>query len=146
MPFQLAPYTSCAFCRYVSGESECALVAQEDLVIALVNQRQYERGAALVIPRRHCDTILEASGAEIASLYGLAQRLARAAEAALGACGANVFQNNGTKAGQHVPHMHVHVVPRYRDSDPERLFLQRDFAPIALQEQKAIAALLRAVL
>ena len=109
---------------------------------AFVNHRQYERGAALVIPRAHRETILDLSAAEIASLYGLARRLAHAMEAAFGACGVNVYQNNGIKAGQHVPHVHVHVVPRYPTSDPERLFLQRDFPIVPLADLRVIAAAL----
>ena len=146
MPFQLAPYDSCGFCKYVSGELECAFLAEDDLAAALVNQRQYERGAALVIPKAHRETILDVSDAEIASLYRLARRLARAVEAAFGACAANVFQNNGIKAGQHTPHMHVHVVPRYQSSDPEKLFLQREFPIISMTEQNGIAAAIRAAL
>lgn len=146
MPFELAPYASCAFCKYVTGELECARVLEDDLAVALINHRQYEHGATLVIPRAHRETILDASDAELASLHRLARRLVRAAHVAFGACAANVFQNNGIKAGQHVPHMHVHVVPRYPDSDPERLFLQRNFSVIPLSEQQATAAALRAAL
>jgi len=42
--------------------------------------------------------------------------------------------------------MHVHVVPRYRSSDPERLFLQREFPIISMTEQNGIAAAIRAAL
>jgi histidine triad (HIT) family protein len=146
MSFQLAPYAACAFCGYVSGESECTFVAEDELATALVTHRQYERGGVIVIPKRHRETILDVEDAELASMYRLAKRLARAQERAFGACGANIFQNNGVKAGQHVPHVHVHVVPRYADSDPERLFLQRDFPVIPLSEQQAIGSTLRAAL
>jgi histidine triad (HIT) family protein len=143
MPFKLASYESCGFCQYVSGQLECASLAEDNFATALVNHRQYERGAALVITRAHRETILNVSQAEIASLYGLARRLARAMEEAFGACGVNVYQNSGIKAGQHVPHVHVHVVPRYATSDPERLFLQRDFPIVPFAEQRLVAAALR---
>ncbi len=143
MPFPLAPYDTCGFCRYVSGELPCALVAEDDLVIAFVNHRQYERGAALVIPKRHCATVLEVSPAEISGAHVMAKRLAHAMETAFGACGANIFQNNGIQAGQHVPHLHIHVVPRYPTSDSEKLFLQRNFPIVSMTEQQAIAAALR---
>ena len=87
MPFHLAPYDSCGFCAYVSREVDCAIIAEDDLAMAFVNHRQYEHGAALVIPKQHRETV----------------------------------QNNGITAGQHVPHMHVHVVPRFAGSDAEKL-------------------------
>ena len=146
MPFILDEYDECGFCRYLRGEAFCAVVAENELAVGFVNHRQYERGAALVIPRRHVETILEATDTELAAISHLARNLAGAANRAFGATGANVFQNNGIKAGQHVPHMHTHVVPRYPESDPERLFLQRNFAIVAPEEQQTIADYLKTFL
>jgi histidine triad (HIT) family protein len=100
----------------------------------------------LVIPRSHRESILDIQQAEIAGVYSLVREIARAATAAFGALGMNVFQNNGHKAGQHEPHFHVHVVPRCRASDPDRRFLQRDYAVISIEAQRAIAAAIRAAL
>lgn len=148
MPFELAPYEpgSCGFCRYVAGEAECAVLAEDEFAFAIVNYRQYERGASLVIPKVHRETILDVTDGEIASLYRLAKRVAGAAEKAFGACGCSVYQNNGLKSGQHVPHVHVHVVPRYATSDPGRLFLQDDFPILPLPQVHAIAAAIRSCL
>ena len=76
-------------------------------------------------------------------LSAFAKRLAQAMETAFGAVGANIFQNNGIQAGQHVPHLHIHVVPRYPTSDPEKLFLQRNFPILPMAELDAVAAALR---
>jgi histidine triad (HIT) family protein len=146
MPFHLAPYESCPFCAYVARQVECAVVAEDEVAFAIVNPRQYERGATLVIPKQHRETILDITAAELASVYALAKRIARAVDVAFGACGVNVFQNNGIKAGQHVPHMHVHVVPRFEDSDPEKIFQQRNYPIIELAELQAISATIRAAL
>jgi hypothetical protein len=56
----------------------------------------------------------------------------------------NVFQNNGRSAGQAEPHFHVHVVPRYNDTDPHKIFLQRDCAVMSIEGQRAIADEIRA--
>lgn len=53
MPFRLAPYQSCEFCAYVAGKINCALAVEDDLAMAIVNHRQYEHGATLVIPKAH---------------------------------------------------------------------------------------------
>jgi histidine triad (HIT) family protein len=144
--FRLAPYDSCSFCRYLAGEAECVFVAREERVAAFVNRTQYERGAMLVVPNAHRETILEIQDEEIASIYKLAKRLARATQNAFGAVGVNVFQNNGIKAGQHVPHYHVHVVPRYENSDSEKIFLQRNFEIASRAEQQNVADAIRAAL
>jgi histidine triad (HIT) family protein len=143
MAFPVAPDEPCPFCEYLAGTRECAFVVRDELVAAFVNRTQYERGAMLIVPNAHRETILEITDAEIASAHRLAKRLAAAAERAFGAIGANVFQNNGIKAGQHVAHFHVHIVPRYESSNPEKVFQQQDFPLTSPEEQRRIAAAIR---
>ncbi|HET7810572.1 MAG TPA: HIT family protein, partial [Steroidobacteraceae bacterium] len=137
------PYDVCSFCQDLDGSRECAIVAENEHAVAEVDERQYERGAMLVIPKRHRESILDIEHEEMQAVYGLVRVVGRAAASAFGAVGMNVFQNNGTKAGQHEPHFHVHVVPRYTASDPNRRFLQRDYVVIPVEEQRAIAAQIR---
>ena len=146
MRFGLPPYTTCSFCDDLSGARECAFVAENEHAVAELDDRQYERGAMLVIPKKHRESVLDIQGREIEAVYSLVRDVARAATNAFGAHGMNVFQNNGEKAGQHEPHFHVHVVPRYGDSDPHKIFLQQDCDVMSMQEQRRIADLIRAAL
>jgi histidine triad (HIT) family protein len=144
MKFELTPYENCSFCEDLAGTRECAFVAENEHAVAEIDERQYERGAMLVIPKKHRESILEIERAEIEGVYSLVREVARGATLAFGAVGMNVYQNNGSKAGQHEPHFHVHVVPRYQASDPNRRFLQRDHSVISVEEQRAIAELVKA--
>jgi histidine triad (HIT) family protein len=146
MRYPLAPYDRCSFCHDLSGGRECAFVAQNELAAAEIDLRQYETGAMLVIPRAHRESILDITPEELDAVYRLALQVGRAATLALGAVGMNVYQNNGIKAGQHEPHFHVHVVPRYEASDPDRLFRQRDYPPVPLHERHGLAARIRSAL
>ena len=146
MPFPVAPYDTCSFCLDLSGERECAFVTENDHAAAQVDEQQYVRGAMLIIPRQHRETILDIEEWELEVVYALAKQMARAAERAYAAVGANIYQNNGLKASQHEPHFHVHVVPKYEDSESEKLFLQRNYEVIPIEEQRQIASTLRAAL
>ena len=53
MKFELPPYASCSFCDDLSGTRECAIVAENEHAVAELDERQYERGAMLVIPKMH---------------------------------------------------------------------------------------------
>jgi histidine triad (HIT) family protein len=143
MNFYLPPYGSCSFCDDVSGARECAVVAENELAFAELDERQYERGAMLVIPKKHRESVLSIERHELEAVYSLVYDVARAATKVFDAQGMNIFQNNGAKAGQSEPHFHVHVVPRYRDSDPHRIFLQHDCEVVSMQDQRAISALIR---
>jgi histidine triad (HIT) family protein len=146
MRFDLEPYTICSFCQDLLGARWSAFVMRDDSAAVLVNERQYERGAMLVIPTRHCESVLDITEAEIQAVYGMAKRVAEAAVRAFRPVGLNVFQNNGGMAGQSEPHFHVHVVPRYPTSDPTRRFQRHEFEVVSRDEQEAIAAAVRAVL
>jgi histidine triad (HIT) family protein len=143
MRFELPPYHSCRFCDDVSGARECAIVAENEHAIAEINERQYERGAMLVIPRKHRESILDIEGRELESVYKLVQVVAHAAARALEAHGMSIYQNNGAMANQHEPHFHVHVVPRFKGSDPHKIFVQPECEVMSMNDQRAIADLIR---
>jgi histidine triad (HIT) family protein len=146
MKFALPPYTSCSFCSDLSGTRECAIVAENEHALAELDERQYEQGAMLVIPKRHCESVLDIEPCEIEGVYRLVREVARAAAKAFDAKGMNIFQNNGATSGQSEPHFHVHIVPRYEYSDPHKIFLQKDCEAISMPEQHAIAGVIRAAL
>lgn len=146
MKFELPAYDTCSFCQDLSGERECAFITENEHAAAEIDERQYERGAMLVIPKSHRESILDIEEVELQGVYALVREIARAATVAFAAHGMSIFQNNGTKGGQREPHFHVHVVPRYTASDPDRRFLQRDYSVISIEEQRAIAGTIRACL
>jgi histidine triad (HIT) family protein len=111
-----------------------------------MNRAQYERGAVLLVPNRHLETILDLDEELMRDLYVEAQRLASGMIGAFGAVGLNMFQNNGIRAGQTIPHCHLHLVPRYAGSDSRRIFREEDHPHASMDELEARAAELCAML
>jgi histidine triad (HIT) family protein len=142
----MASQDSCGFCEYVAGTRLCAIVRRTEHLFSFVNLRQYEKGALLVIPTRHASTVVDLPLGIIAMIHAEAALLGRALVRCFGATGLNIFQNNGVDAGQHVPHFHVHVVPRYPGSDPSKMFLQANFEPVSMAEQESVAGVVRSAL
>ena len=70
-------------------------------------------GHALLVPRRHIATWLAATDDERAELLAGIERAREAIGRRHGPAGFNVGMNLGEAAGQTVPHLHVHVIPRY---------------------------------
>lgn len=140
---QLEP---CPFCEYLAGCAEWVVVRRAAGLVAFVNPRQYERGALLVIPDEHVPTLLELSPQSLSALALEAQALAAALVRALGATGVNVFTNSGVDAGQTVPHVHLHVVPRYPGGDARRVFREADFEVTPMAEREQLASEVRKAL
>jgi histidine triad (HIT) family protein len=105
----------CIFCKIVDGEIPAVKVLDEDRVLVFMDINPASRGHMLVVPKRHAENIFEISEDDLAAVTNAVKRCATAAKEALGAEGITVLQLNGTASDQLVPHLHVHIMPRWKD-------------------------------
>jgi len=104
---------TCLFCKILRGEIPSTRVFEDEHTLAFLDIGPIIKGHTLVIPKKHAESIAEIAEADLHHVMSVARRIARAQLNGLRADGVNIFQANGAAAGQVVPHMHVHVVPRY---------------------------------
>ncbi len=105
------------FDRIIRGELPCHRVYEDDRVLAFLDIAPLSPGHLLVVPKESCATVGELSDEAAAAVGRVLPRLARALAAATGAPHLNILQNNGAPAGQAVPHVHFHLIPRRRRGD-----------------------------
>ena len=105
----------CIFCKIVAGEIPAAELIRTDKVISFLDISPVNPGHALVVPRRHVTSFLDLGQDELHQAVFVAKRVARAVKAATGSPAFNLLQNDGPAAGQVVPHVHIHVIPRSPD-------------------------------
>lgn len=104
----------CIFCRIVAGDAESSVVYGDDLVLAFLDLRQFHPGHTLVVPRVHVQDIYGLDDDALGgALMAAVVRVARRLKDVLDPEGMNVWQSTGVAAGQEVPHLHLHVLPRY---------------------------------
>lgn len=87
--------------------------------VAILDTRPITRGHSLVIPKAHHELITDMSPESVGEIFAIVPELARAVLRATGADAFNLGQNNGRAAQQVVPHVHVHIIPRYEGEKPE---------------------------
>ena len=110
---------TCPFCEIAGGRRESSLVHADDLCLAFMDIHPVNEGHVLVVPRRHAALLGELMVQERAHLFEIAARIRAALpRAGVAADGANLLVNDGAAANQHVPHLHVHVIPRTRGDGP----------------------------
>lgn len=85
-----------------------------NLSIALVNLKPLLPGHVLVIPRRVTPRLSDLSHAELSDLFVTVQRVGRMVERVYEASSLNIALQDGPEAGQSVPHVHAHIIPRKR--------------------------------
>lgn len=105
----------CIFCKIAAKEIPASVLYEDDDVMVFMDIGPIIKGHALVIPRRHYDPVTETPDEILVKLHLCAKKIAGAQMNGLGADGVNIVQNNGRAAGQEVPHIHVHVIPRFSD-------------------------------
>lgn len=103
----------CIFCKIVAGTVPSTRVYEDDDTLAFMDIGPIVKGHTLVIPKAHVDPITQTPAAILQKLILVVQKIAQAQIAGLGADGVNVTQANGAAAGQVVPHLHFHVIPRF---------------------------------
>ena len=133
----------CIFCAIVAGDAPSRQVYEDLRTLAFLDIFPVTPGHTLVIPKRHCDNVVDCPPDDLAAVFATAQRVTAAAldPSGLAAEGANLFQTNGAVAFQTVFHFHVHVLPRWR-SDTFKVELQR--TPGVAEEMDHQASLYRA--
>ena len=104
---------SCIFCRIVAGEIPAEVVAREPEVLAFLDVQPLADGHVLVVPRAHVARVEDLEPAAADALFRAVVRLAGPVREALGAAGTTIGVNNGDATGQTIPHVHVHIVPRW---------------------------------
>ena len=103
----------CIFCQIIEGDAPASIVYQDELAMVILDLFPVREGHALVIPRQHATYVEELDDGVARHIFSLARRTILAQKAAgLEPDGHNLIINDGPAANQHVPHVHLHVVPR----------------------------------
>ena len=125
------------FVKILRGELPSHGVYSDEDTYAFLDIFPHAPGHTLVVPRIYSEHILEASEQEIAACLRTVRRLIPAVIAASGAAGVTVLTNMGREAGQMVPYLHFHIIPRAAGSKLHgEQGLQANEAELALIAEK----------
>ncbi|MCG7308343.1 HIT family protein [Brachybacterium sp. ACRRE] len=108
--------TSCVFCGLLADQGEATWVARRERASAFLPLAEGRLSPAhtVVVPNDHALGIHDASAESLQAVVLLAQEVARAMEESIGARGVNILNASGPDSDQSVPHLHLHVVPRWK--------------------------------
>ena len=103
----------CIFCKIIAKEIPNHTVYEDDNVLAFLDIFPCSKGHTVVIPKRHAERMIDLSAAEQAHIMQGVSEVMKKIDQVLKPAGMNVGWNDRTVAGQSVPHVHVHLIPRY---------------------------------
>lgn len=142
--FKLPSY--CAFCDPKVIEAQ--KFYEDGTVIALYTHKPVMPGHCLIIPKRHAERFEQLTDEEAASLCRVIQKVDQAVIKVYNRAAYLLLQKNGVEAGQTVPHVHFHYIPRQAGDDSSLKFLAKMYianmkSPIDPAEMKAVCEKLK---
>lgn len=103
----------CVFCKILDGDEPAHIIAESDTAIALMDKYPLTLGHAMVIPKKHRVLVQDMTPEEVKGVFKMVAELMPRVDKLGGSTLMGL--HNGEAAGQVVPHVHVHLVPRYAD-------------------------------
>jgi len=103
----MSQYADCPFC------DDPEKVIENELVFAHYDTYPVSNGHCLIITRRHVGEYFQATPQEKAAIWELVDQVKAIIDRDFSPDGYNVGVNIGKAAGQSIPHLHIHVIPRY---------------------------------
>ncbi len=104
---------NCIFCKIGKGEIPAQKVYEDSTVLAFLDVKPHAKGHTIVILKEHGVTVFDFKDPLLQELMVAIRKTMDKIQKALQPDGFNVGWNHNSAAGQVVPHLHVHIIPRY---------------------------------
>ena len=97
----------------MDGKLPSYMIYDDDDCLAILDKYPIDNGHSLIITRQHYEKITDMSIDDVSKLFSKVPKIINAIIKATGADGFSIAQNNGKSAKQIIPHVHIHLIPRY---------------------------------
>ena len=105
----------CLFCDILDGKKEGHFLYEDDSHVAFLDKYPIDFGHSLILPRKHYEKITDMTFEDVGAIFSLVPKIAKAILDATNADAFSIAQNNGRAAKQIIPHVHIHIIPRYNN-------------------------------
>ena len=104
--------TDCDVCKILENKDSFKLIYEDEVCFSILHESPAVPGHSLVIPKKHSTIFEETDDDIVKHIFVVANKISSAIFDTIGAHGTNIIVNNGHAAGQELPHLVVHVLPR----------------------------------
>lgn len=105
----------CLFCKIANKEIGAEIIYEDEEVVAFLDIHPIAPGHAVVIPKVHAENILGLPNEKIEGLFLAVKKTTSMLNVSLKPEGFTIGINHGKVSGQAIDHIHIHVVPRWKD-------------------------------
>ena len=105
----------CLFCKIAKKEIPANIIYEDDNFISFLDINPKAFSHCLVVPKEHFEDIYSYEEKEGKSVIEAIRKVSLMVKKNLKCDGLNIVQNNGKIAGQLIPHVHFHIIPRFEE-------------------------------
>jgi len=124
----------CVFCAITEGKVPAKKIYEDDYLIATLDINPGNKGHVILFPKVHYEILSLMK--DVGHLFNVANMISSAVFEVTGAEGTNIYVANGLAAGQKMPHVVVHIIPRFKD---DKVNFAWDKAEVSEEEMKELA-------
>jgi len=124
---------SCVFCMIAEGKIPARKIYEDDTLIGALEIHPANKGHAVLFTKKHYDIINQMD--DVSHLFNTAKKISGVIYEAVKADGTNIVISNGAAAGQTVPHVAVHIIPRFKN---DKVQLKWDTITMADEEMDTL--------
>lgn len=107
----------CLFCQIIKKEKGSHIVYEDEAVFAFLDIFPRAIGHTLVLPKEHVETILDLDNSKVGSVFEGVKKVTEILKRGLNPDGFTIGINHGKVSGQVVEHLHIHIIPRFKDDE-----------------------------
>lgn len=105
----------CIFCKIASGKMDSEKIYETEKVVSFLDINPLTPGHSLVIPKKHVEVFSELEDELVGEVFKVTKRVEKALDSALNPDGFTIGINDGKAAGQEIPHLHINILPRFKN-------------------------------
>lgn len=105
----------CLFCDIANKKKVAHIIYEDDFVTAVLDVFPRAVGHTLVLPKKHCENILDLPSEEMGPVFNAVKKITALLKEKLSPDGFTIGINHGKVSGQSVEHLHIHIMPRFLD-------------------------------
>ena len=105
----------CIFCDIISGKRPGTFLYRDDDIVVFLDKYPIDQGHSLVVSKKHYEKIIDMNADDVGKMFSKIPKIAKAILSGIGADAFSIAQNNGRAAKQIIPHVHVHIIPRFNN-------------------------------
>ena len=97
----------------IDGKLPCHVIYEDDDCLVILDKYPIDNGHSLIITKKHSEKIIDMNVNDVSRLFSKVPKIANSIIKATNADAFSIAQNNGKAAKQIIPHVHIHIIPRY---------------------------------